>query len=250
MRCNVFGYRIYIENLVTWYRCISVMSKFREEFRIETSRLSGHDYSSDGAYFVTICTKNKKKYFGEIVANSVILSEPGLTVDAFWNEIPLHFPMVVLDAYSIMPDHIHGIIVINKKFKPDKSVETRNLRVSGSTPGNEQVETRNLRVSTTIDDNNIGRDAEVPRLYIDQGHDMSYETRNLRVSTEKPHMNSGSLSSIINQFKRICTISIRSRGFDFSWQSRFYDRIIRNLDELNAIRDYIKNNPKNWGNEL
>ena len=77
-------------------------------------------------------------------------------------------------------------------------------------------------------------------------------TPNLGVSTNgksgNPYWKSNSIGSIINQFKRICTIKTKSIGLDFSWQPRFYDHIIRSDNELNRIRTYIKNNPNNWFN--
>ena len=61
---------------------------------------------------------------------------------------------------------------------------------------------------------------------------------------------SNSIGSIINQFKRICTIKVKSCGLDLSWQPRFYDHIIRSDNEIDRIRTYIKNNPNNWLNDV
>ncbi len=78
-------------------------------------RLQGFDYSQSGAYFITICTKNHECLFGDIIGGKMFLNEFGKFVKHCWNGIPDHFPDVVLDEFVIMPDHIHGIIVINKK---------------------------------------------------------------------------------------------------------------------------------------
>jgi hypothetical protein len=79
------------------------------------------------------------------------------------------------------------------------------------------------------------------------------ETPELGVSTNgksgNPYWKSNSIGSIINQFKRICTIKTKSMGLDLSWQPRFYDHIIRSDNELDRIRTYIKNNPNNWLND-
>jgi putative transposase len=74
------------------------------------------------------------------------------------------------------------------------------------------------------------------------------DTPNLGVSTKMVQSwQSGCLGSIINQFKRACTYRIKCAGYpDFVWQSRFHDRIIRDADELQRIRHYIVNNPRNW----
>ncbi len=79
-------------------------------------RLAYHDYSSAGAYFVTICCKNRKKYFGKIIHGEMSLSEIGLKASEFWIQIPEHFKNVVPDAFVIMPEHIHGIINITGTY--------------------------------------------------------------------------------------------------------------------------------------
>ncbi len=78
-------------------------------------RLPDYDYSSEGAYFVTICTKNREGLFGEIRNGTVELSKIGQIVRDYWLEIPKHFGNVQLDEFVIMPNHLHGIINITKK---------------------------------------------------------------------------------------------------------------------------------------
>lgn len=76
-------------------------------------RLSDYDYSKNGLYFITICTKNRECIFGEIKNHEMILSEIGQIVNKCWNDIPQHFSQASLHEFVIMPDHIHGIIEIN-----------------------------------------------------------------------------------------------------------------------------------------
>jgi len=76
------------------------------------NRLKNFDYSSNGYYFVTICTKHREEYFGGIINNRVVLNEYGNIVNKYWHEIPKHFNNVLLDIYQIMPNHIHGILII------------------------------------------------------------------------------------------------------------------------------------------
>jgi len=75
-------------------------------------RLQDYDYSSEGAYFVTMCTQNRECLFGEIVNGEMILNEYGKIVEQCWNDLPNHYDNIELDAYVIMPDHFHGIIFI------------------------------------------------------------------------------------------------------------------------------------------
>lgn len=84
-------------------------------------RLKDYDYSSDGFYFVTICTEDREEYFGRIKNYKTWLSQMGQIAQKYWLEIPDHFPFVKLDEFVVMPNHIHGIIVI------DNSVGTQNF---------------------------------------------------------------------------------------------------------------------------
>ena len=87
-------------------------SLFRNRFRNESSRLPEYDYSKSGAYFITICTTNHECSFGEIIDHQMVLSESGKIAFQKWFEIQHHFPFVILDEFVVMPNHIHGIIVI------------------------------------------------------------------------------------------------------------------------------------------
>lgn len=76
-------------------------------------RLKGYDYAQPGWYFVTVCTYKKTILFGDVDCGAIILNKAGNIVEQCWNDIPNHFPHVQLDQYVIMPNHIHGILVIN-----------------------------------------------------------------------------------------------------------------------------------------
>jgi REP element-mobilizing transposase RayT len=90
-------------------------------------RLADWDYSSDGVYFITICCKDRQSYFGCINNNKIVLSEIGSIASKYWLEIPDHFLHVKLDEFIIMPNHIHGILIlesnqnINHFSKPVKN---------------------------------------------------------------------------------------------------------------------------------
>ena len=89
------------------------MALFRNKYRVESARLKNWDYSSAGHYFVTICTKNRGCYFGDIKDGKMKLSKLGGIAEKYWLEIPDHFPKTELDAFVVMPNHVHGILVIN-----------------------------------------------------------------------------------------------------------------------------------------
>lgn len=110
--------------------------RFRDKYRIPSARLQCWDYGSNVAYFITICTAHRERYFGEIIAGldneqpTMLLSEIGEIAQQCWQEIPNHFPFVILDEYVVMPNHVHGIIIVNK---PDDSC--RNVIHCASTDG-------------------------------------------------------------------------------------------------------------------
>ena len=114
--------------------CVSTIKmegKYRNKYRVSTPRLTGWDYGSHGLYFVTICTKDRFHYFGEIEEDeaqsiaSLQETEIGKIAHNNWLQIPQFHPYVELDEFAIMPDHIHAILFINK---PDKiSWETKSL---------------------------------------------------------------------------------------------------------------------------
>ena len=76
-------------------------------------RLEGYDYSQAGAYFVTICTKDKDGILAEITDEAMRLSPAGKVVEACWKSLPSRYPNVELDAFVVMPNHVHGIIMIS-----------------------------------------------------------------------------------------------------------------------------------------
>jgi putative transposase len=170
-------------------------------------RLKGFDYSQDGCYFVTTKTKDREHYFGEIVNDKMEMSKIGQEAHKFWLEIPEHFPFVILDEFVVMPNHIHGIIIINK----NNSI-TDNLITVG---------TQNLVFPLS-------------------------DFCDLEEYTNKMGSQSQNLSSIVRGFKIGVTKFAKKNKFNFQWQSRFHDRIIRHIDELDTVRNYIINNPLNW----
>lgn len=98
--------------------------KFLGKYRIESTRLKGWNYSEDGAYYITICTKDREHAFGEIKNGKLIETEQSKICESCWFDLPNHYPNCVLDAFVIMPNHVHGIILIdNWRGGGDVSVE-------------------------------------------------------------------------------------------------------------------------------
>lgn len=164
------------------------MARFLGTYRIESARLPEWDYSSSGWYFITICTKDHVPFLGEVVDGKMNLSHIGKIVAETWPRVVNIHPGISLDAWVVMPNHFHAIVILQEE-----------------TAGNK------------------GR---------------SQSNRNWRP---------GSLGVIVNWFKSSCTKRIRKTGLKkFAWQSRYYDHVIRNDDDLRRIQEYILNNPERW----
>jgi len=99
--------------------------KFKSKYRIESARLRSWDYASSGWYYVTVCTKQLKPYFGKIDHAVSIMSNLGQAAYQYWSDIPQHHNNTEIDEFVVMPNHIHGIIVIAETLDIDTShVET------------------------------------------------------------------------------------------------------------------------------
>ena len=92
------------------------MDKFKNKYRISSARLQNWDYGSPGLYFITICTKDRKHYFGEIKNDEMILNQLGLIVNSEWEKTPIIRPdmNLELEEFITMPNHFHGIIMIGE----------------------------------------------------------------------------------------------------------------------------------------
>jgi len=102
---------------------------FGNKYRVESTRLAGWDYTAQGLYFVTICTKNWRCFLGKLIDEEIQLSKVGEIVAEEWQKIERKRLNIKLDEWVVMPNHIHGIINIKKK-KSDSSVETFQRDVS------------------------------------------------------------------------------------------------------------------------
>jgi putative transposase len=190
--------------------------------------LTGFDYGSNGAYFITICTKDRERAFGTIqLLNEryeMHASEIGKIAFDYWMKIPEHFPFVIPDEFQLMPDHLHGIIIIHK------SVETQDIASQNQPSANETFQ-------------------NIPSQCFDREmQDIDKETQYLASLRYKNKFGpqSGNLSSIIRGYKSAVKTYAIKNAINFAWQSRFHDRIIRDQKELEATRIYIRNNPDCW----
>jgi REP element-mobilizing transposase RayT len=192
--------------------------KFLHKYRIPSARLPTWDYSSNATYFLTICTAGRQHYFGEILNSEMQLSKIGEYASKCWMEIPAHFPYFYLDESVVMPNHIHGIILIERPY----FVETRHAL---------SLQKSNYEQSQQSDS------PHEPSFNIEKPKPPHFRFRNQGKNT---------ISAMVGSFKSAVSKFGNENNQSFGWQSRFHDHIIRDKDEYNRIKDYIINNPRNW----
>ena len=115
------------------------MDKFQNKYRIPSARLQHWDYRWAGAYFITICTQNREHYFGEIINGEMQLSNTGVIADILWHQIPHHTQNVELGAFVVMPNHIHGILIINESAVETLHATSLPLSTEPPTAKNQQM---------------------------------------------------------------------------------------------------------------
>ena len=240
---------------------------FKNRYRIPSARAPWHDYSH-GTYFVTICTKNREHSFGEILndgtGNPIMrLSSIGKNADMCWCEIPSHFPHVQTMSRVIMPNHIHGILTINpiaetqnvvayydETQRISDVVETQNVAIHDKTQRiSDGVETQNVAVhdeTQRISDGVETQNFASLRHGQPQHPGLSQQTDNVILPYNRFGPQSKNLASVIRGFKIGVTKFARQHNLSFEWQPRYYEHIIRNMEELDFITDYIENNVANW----
>ena len=177
-----------------------------------------YNYSQAGAYFVTICTHNHEIFLVREDVKDIIFT--------FWQKLPEKFDNISIDAFIIMPNHVHGIIFLNEPDPDDSSV--------------------GIDAKTQNNKNPVGADPcvcpDTPKT----------------VNAQKMGENAGSplrtIGHIVQWFKTMITNNYirgvkNNRWEPFEkrfWQRNYYEHIIRNEKELNKIREYIINNPLEW----
>lgn len=195
------------------------MTKYLNKFRIESNRAYWWDYGWNGAYFITICTQNREHFFGEIIDDEMHFSPLGAIVDVLWNEIPFRNKNIELGDYIVMPNHIHGILILDK---PDFNLNHYPMK--------DNYENINIKKNFKVRDVacNVFTNKVVSNFY----------------SSISPKSNT--ISTIIRSFKSAVTKHANRMKLENGWQANFHDHIIRNNKDYEKISNYIIQNPKNW----
>ncbi|MGQ0602344.1 MAG: transposase [Anaerolineales bacterium] len=184
-------------------------------------RLKGYDYARAGAYFVTIVTQARAGVLGAVVAGEMQLNDAGRMIEQWWWELNRKFPTVDTDEFVVMPNHIHGIIVITPPDTADAGAR-------------DDVGANDVGAGT------VGADLRVGPQASDRGEHV------------------GSPPPTIVQWYKTMTTNAYIRGVKISgwppfpgklWQRNYYEHIVRDDADLNRIRRYITENPLRWATD-
>jgi putative transposase len=129
-------------------------------------RLKEYDYSQPGEYFLTICTNNHECIFGNIIQEEMKLSPEGKIAQRYWEEMPKHFSNVQLDEYIIMPNHIHGIIILTESMVGTRHAVSLREQFAKPVIGSVPTIVRSFKSATT---KRIHEITKTPSLPIWQG---------------------------------------------------------------------------------
>jgi REP element-mobilizing transposase RayT len=150
------------------------------------------DYTKNASYFITIVTKNRKMFFGDIKDHILQLSEIGTIAEKYWDEIPDHFPYCVCGPRVIMPDHIHGVLTIrnsiaenvkdtqNNNLNPNNNAKNKDLSKISPKEGSLGVIIRSYKSAVTKDARIINPGFGWHRRYYDKIIRTKYEYKKIK----------------------------------------------------------------------
>ncbi|MCU0492267.1 MAG: hypothetical protein MUD01_11795 [Chloroflexaceae bacterium] len=220
---------------------------YKKRYRVTSTRLPGWDYRY-GWYFITICARAHEVFFGMVEGEQMRLSPIGKVVAEEWLRTAEVRPNIVLDAWVVMPNHVHAIIGINvdRGDIPGNTLLTNDGIVETPRTAEEGVVGKTMLTNDGI--------VETPRRGVStmetNENALTRASRNANMAQRgghNPAWQSGSLGAIVGQFKSIVTKRVRAAGFAaFAWQQGYYDRCIRSEKAFLNIRRYIQENPTRW----
>jgi putative transposase len=187
-------------------------------YRRRSLRMLGYDYASPGAYFVTLCTKDRECLFGGVVDGEMRLNEVGRIVQEEWGRSAAVRAEIELDCRVVMPNHVHGIIVVADA----RTALYSPARAYGSSVGA-------YGSSVGAYGSSVGAYGHTP----------------LRSPSK-------TVGAVVRGFKSAATKRINEiRGTPgvLVWQRNYYEHVIRDEDSLGRIRRYIAENPARWGSD-
>ena len=181
-----------------------------EKHHRRSIRLREYDYAQAGAYFVTICTQNRECMFGDVIEGRMVLSGSGEMIESVWHGLPEHYPGVIVNAFVVMPNHIHAVVILvgaGASACPDGSEEPQGV---ADRPGQPQG------VAPTL---------SLP--------DVVHRLKSLTTARYRREIRESGWQPFAGRL----------------WQRNYYEHVIRDEDDLNRIRQYIAENPLRWDHD-
>ena len=188
------------------------------------NRMKGYDYSQDNLYFVTSCVQDRICCFGTVADGKMELNEYGKIAEEQWHWLGKQYPYIVLHEFVVMPNHIHGIIEINRSLVGINHVGTgRNV----GTGRDLSLQQQPIKIKSLSELMGAYKTTSSKKIHLLECMDESYPDESCRdrsrpVPTRHGHTNT------------------------FQWQRSFHDHIIRDEKSFETISNYILNNPTQW----
>jgi REP element-mobilizing transposase RayT len=202
-------------------------------------RLKGYDYSQPGAYFITQVTWQRDCLFGEIIDGVMQLNSTGKIIQSEWQRLAFHFHNIKLDAFMVMPNHLHGTIVIDPVGATPKPPSVFNPVGATRQPPCETPDS-NTPLPDRMTDSLDGSPLQKPSPSL---------TESLLQAPSRSGPIPNSLGAMIGQFKSRATKrvwSLPEMDHSLIWQRNYYEHIVRNDFEYKQIIQYIETNPLKW----
>ena len=187
---------------------------YQGKYRAESNRMPKWDYSGNGYYFITLVSNKRACWFGEVINNKMVYSDFGLIVLNEWDKSFRLRKEIFQDEFQLMPNHLHAIVVIRKNLNAETQglAPQRDQQQSGLSSQQQSTLKRKPKSLSTF----VAGFKNAATNKIDDFIDLN-------------HLN-------IEKFNRHNKL----------WQINYHDHIIRNETEYWKIKNYIRNNPKNW----
>jgi REP element-mobilizing transposase RayT len=199
-------------------------NKFNNQYRIPSARLSLWDYGAAAAYFITICTKDRQHFFGDIQQGVMHLSPLVIIAQQEWeNTFTVRTDMALtMSAFVVMPNHFHAIVIIGDNAYNGGGGNMDRTPRKNAMPRRDAMHCVSTNANTK---NDTAKNAFAPQ--------------------------SKNLASIVRGFKSAVTTQARKMGdINFNWQPRYHDHIIRDAQSFHNIEQYIIDNPKKWAADM
>ena len=198
------------------------MTYYPDRHHRRSIRLRGHDYAQAGAYFITICSRDRVCIFADVVEGAIVLTPIGEVAMSCWEAIPVHFPASDLDAFVVMPNHLHGIVVLGER-RADEGTACR-APTTRSSPVVERFGAPTARSIPTIV--------------------RSFKAAVTKAINDDPGRGTACRALLTDRLGLL-----RPGRIPSIWQSNYHEHIVRDERSLDRLRSYIAANPAHWGED-